>query len=60
MIIGKASCYDLMLAVHALSLVNFILIIALGVITVIYFRKLLKDNGILAKMIHRISGDLPE
>lgn len=59
MIIGTASCQAMTSAIYGLLFFNVVLV-ALSSISIIYLLlKLKKDNGILARMINKIAGDLP-
>lgn len=59
MIIGKFSCYEILPILYTLSLVNILLSVGLIITIIVCFRKSFKENGIIAKMIHKISGDFP-
>lgn len=59
MIIGKISCSDLLPMIYGLVVTNSILIVLFFIFGIIAYRKLLRDNSIIARMVNRLLGDIP-
>lgn len=59
MMFGDFSCRDVLPVIHTLGVINIIILSALFLFSVYHHKKVLKDNSILARMLHKISGDLP-